>query len=250
MVIVFLVCSIVTFIVMLGIIVIHERIIVNSRLPFKRLRLKVKGVASIAIRRSVLTGIIVVVFSLLAGGLVFVAVSRTMPVQHYLYRWQETVTSDIVANGLLGVIFGGLFAAWLSRTYRKPADEKLTFIQKIEAVTLLLLFVIGTTSVSREPPHRAFPEDRPLRSNAHSVHQHPKTPIGRASITPRKSMRRLNQIPHQKARFFEVSAWLRCSRKSQIVLASGTLSPNPRPRNRMKERRSWIWNSAWSSERS
>ena len=156
MVIVFLVCSIVTFIVMLGIIVIHERIIVNSRLPFKRLRLKVKGVASIAIRRSVLTGIIVVVFSLLAGGLVFVAVSRTMPVQHYLYRWQETVTSDIVANGLLGVIFGGLFAAWLSRTYRKPADEKLTFIQKIEAVTLLLLFVIGTTSVSFEELIRSF----------------------------------------------------------------------------------------------
>lgn len=41
----------------------------------------------------------------------------------------------------------------------------------------------------------------------------------------------------------------RCSRNSQIVLASGTLSPNLKPKKRMKERRSWIWNSAWSSDR-
>lgn len=39
-----------------------------------------------------------------------------------------------------------------------------------------------------------------------------------------------------------------CSRNSHTVLASGTASSNPSPRNRMNESRSWIWNSVAPSD--
>lgn len=65
----------------------------------------------------------------------------------------------------------------------------------------------------------------------------------------------LGQIPGRERllskranRLSMVPARMRLSRNSQIVLASGTLSERPSPRNHINESRPWMTHSAWSSE--
>lgn len=58
------------------------------------------------------------------------------------------MTSQIVAKLILGIVFGGLLAVWVSRNYRRPAETKLTLLEKIEGVALVFLLIAGMTTAS------------------------------------------------------------------------------------------------------
>ena len=68
---------------------------------------------------------------------------------HGLYSVYALFTSRLTTSTLLGFVFGGLFAIWLRRIYKKkPAGEaaKFSIPEKFEAALLFVLFILGTTS--------------------------------------------------------------------------------------------------------
>lgn len=68
---------------------------------------------------------------------------------HSLYSVYALFTSRLTTSTLLGFVFGGLFAIWLRRIYKKkPAGEaaKFSIPEKFEAALLFVLFILGTTS--------------------------------------------------------------------------------------------------------
>ncbi len=69
-----------------------------------------------------------------------------------LYNTFDFLTSRVFSQAVLGAIFGVLFAIWILRVYRASAsaDQHLSIAQKVEGVALLLLFVLGTTSIPLE----------------------------------------------------------------------------------------------------
>lgn len=68
---------------------------------------------------------------------------------HGLYSVYAIFTSRLTTSTLLGFVFGGLFAIWLRRIYKKkPSGEAANFSipEKFEAALLFVLFILGTTS--------------------------------------------------------------------------------------------------------
>lgn len=74
---------------------------------------------------------------------------------HRLYGIYDFITSRETVSISLGIVFGGLFALWLRRIYKKePAvdpetgklQESFTLTEKLEGGLLLILFVLGTTT--------------------------------------------------------------------------------------------------------
>ncbi|MEM8795647.1 MAG: MFS transporter [Pseudomonadota bacterium] len=150
----FIASSIITFLAMIFIIIVQSQLFTKNGRIYKVLKLG--NIFEISIRQDVLIGISALLVCLTLSGIVILAFFQTLPLNHHLYEWHEFLTSQLVSSGLLGVIFGGFLATWIMRTYRKPADEKLTFVQKIEGIIILLLFVLGTTTITLEELIRSF----------------------------------------------------------------------------------------------
>ncbi len=90
--------------------------------------------------------LVVAFFCILFVYLSFVWIIRP---SHGLYSVYALFTSRLTTSTLLGFVFGGLFAIWLRRIYKKkPAGEEAKFSipEKFEAVLLFVLFILGTTS--------------------------------------------------------------------------------------------------------
>lgn len=90
--------------------------------------------------------LVVVFFCILFVYLSFVWIIKP---SHSLYSVYALFTSRLTTSTLLGFVFGGLFAIWLRRIYKKkPAGEeaKFTIPEKFEAALLFVLFILGTTS--------------------------------------------------------------------------------------------------------
>ncbi|MCP4316643.1 MAG: hypothetical protein GY789_11685 [Hyphomicrobiales bacterium] len=120
MVISFVAAAIVTCALVLGVISVHETAFVKNKRPFIRIRLA--GIISLLVRTEVLVAILVLVLAALISAIVIFSVMDVLPIYHHLYQWQEFLTSNVAANGLLGIVFGGFLATWIARNYNRPPD--------------------------------------------------------------------------------------------------------------------------------
>lgn len=113
----------------------------------------------------------------LAGfGLLLIAVVTVGQVATtgYLYSAYDFFTSRLFGKIVLGCIFGSLLASWMMRIYRGSVtahaargsgakdvpEQAFSLTQKIEGIALLLLFVVGSTSVSLDEMLRGLAYDK------------------------------------------------------------------------------------------
>ena len=154
---VFLFVGIVTFGLVSALIAVREQVITKANLKY--VRIAIDGVFKIFVRQSIIIGFTVLSFLGLVAVVIVITISNTLPIYSTLYQTQEFLTSDQFSKGLLGFVFGGLLATWAARTYNISADSKLSFIQKLEGGAILLIFVLGTTTISLEDFIRGFQID-------------------------------------------------------------------------------------------
>ncbi|MGI9412277.1 MAG: hypothetical protein ACR2PM_01310 [Hyphomicrobiales bacterium] len=143
---VFLAFGLLTFLITTGVIALTET---SRRVKQVRwLRLKIGRAFRLYITATALAIIATVLLTLMFAALIYLTLFQIANPSSLLYRPIDFITSDLFASGLLGVIFGGILSTWLARMVRLGTDEQPSFLQKIEGAALLLLFILGTTSVS------------------------------------------------------------------------------------------------------
>jgi hypothetical protein len=115
---------------------------------------------SVEIQETFLRIVILFLLSILLGLGFYFAMADVMRPSSSLYGLFAFVTGDVFNRMVLGFAFGGLSAVWLTRIYRKggsvdaapqnPGDpavasDRLSFVEKLEGMILIVLFIIGTT---------------------------------------------------------------------------------------------------------
>jgi hypothetical protein len=117
---------------------------------------------SVEIQENFLRIVILFLLSVLLGLGFYFAMADVMRPSSSLYGLFAFVTGDVFNRMVLGFAFGGLSAVWLTRIYRKggitapapapenpetpvAASDRLSFVEKLEGIILIVLFVIGTT---------------------------------------------------------------------------------------------------------
>ncbi|MET1415059.1 hypothetical protein ABVF61_22500 [Roseibium sp. HPY-6] len=142
----FIISSIITFLVMITIITIDERTI-NVQGKDHRQLFDNKYIKAV-VRADILIALVFIFFLILFGLAILLSVTGILPSYNHLYRWHEFLTSAIVSKLILGIVFGGLLAVWVAKNYRRPAESKLTLLEKIEGVALVFLLIAGMTTAS------------------------------------------------------------------------------------------------------
>ncbi|WP_305985086.1 hypothetical protein [Roseibium sp. MMSF_3544] len=142
----FIISSIITFLAMITIITIDERTI-NIQGKDHRQLFDNKYIKAV-VRADILIALVFIFFLMLFGVAILLSVTGILPSYNHLYRWHEFLTSAIVSKLILGIVFGGLLAVWVAKNYRRPAESKLTLLEKIEGVALVFLLIAGMTTAS------------------------------------------------------------------------------------------------------
>ncbi|MCO5162981.1 MAG: hypothetical protein M9939_17735 [Mesorhizobium sp.] len=142
----FLVFGSLSWLFIFFIFIIEREIFVRRRRGRIR-RYSIRGQVRLILSNSLARIIPLAIFALICLLIIIAGVGR-LYIGSIYSDLEGYLTSRALAQIVLGIVFGGLLAAWMFRVYRRRDEQTFSLPEKVGGLILLVVFVVGTTSIT------------------------------------------------------------------------------------------------------